>query len=264
MIRSIRAEHKLTEDPLQYSCRMHAHDMFEILYFVHGDAEFVAEGNRYHLKKGDIVISAKSESHYLNVQPPAYYERLMVVFELDNLSDNSIDAAWADMMLQKPLGKYNRFPAAMFAHQNWHYYMQRICDCDEQSKKEVYLRLMMLELTEAYGQIKAGTDNAPLGRSASIIRYINQHLFEELSLDILCTHFFLSKSQLNRIFKQATNSTVWNYILAKRLLRARELLRSGENPVVVCEKCAFKNYVSFYKAYQKQFGCPPKKDHRQN
>lgn len=262
MICSIRANHKLTEDPLQYHCNMHAHDQFEIMYFVHGDADFIAEGNRYHLKPGDVVVSCKSESHYLNVCPPAYYERIVVVFDLEDRGDNTVDAQWLELMAQKPFGKFNRFPAATFADQNWRYYLDRVCSCQEQDKKEVYLRLMMMELSEAYETVTENPQSSAPNRSTAIISYINQHLFEALSLDMLCQQFFLSKSQLNRIFKQATGSTVWNYILTKRLLRAKELLRSGENPVVVCEKCAFQNYVSFYKNYQKFFGCSPKEDHQ--
>jgi len=242
---------------------MHAHDVYEIVYFLHGDADFTAEGTHYHLKKGDIAVFAKSESHYFHVRPTTAYERIMVVFDLEDMHDNTVDAAWLRLMAQKPLGKYNRFPAALFADRHWHYYMERICTCSAVHEREAYLRLMMLELAEAYETVKAGSQSAAPGRAAAIIAYVNEHLYEEMNLDVLCAQFFLSKAQLNRVFKQGTGSTVWNYILAKRLLHAKELLRSGENPVCVCEKCAFRNYVSFYKAYQKYFGCSPKSDHRQ-
>lgn len=263
MIRSIRAEHKFTENPLQYRYSMHTHDKYELVYFVHGDADFVAEGNVYHLKKGDVLITGKSESHYLNVRSSAYYERIVVVFDLEDRGDNRVDSAWIALLDQKPLGEHNRFSATVFADRHWHYYMERLCGCNDSDKREIYLRLMLLELAEAYETVKTKPDRSAPSRSTAIISYINQHLYDELSLDVLCDQFFLSKSQLNRIFKQATGSTVWNYIMAKRLLRAKELLRSGEPPMSVCEKCAFRNYVSFYKAYQKYFGRTPKEDHQQ-
>lgn len=263
MIRSIRAEHKRTEDPLLYGYNIHTHDEFEMVYFVHGDADFVAEGNVYHLKKGDVVISGKSESHFLNVRSSAYYERIVIVFDLEDAGDNLIDRNWCQLMKNKPLGERNRFPAAVFGDRHWHYYMERICSCKTADEQNVYLRLMLLELAEAYEKTKTEPDSAPPSRAAAVIAYVNRNLYNELSLDALCSRFFLSKSQLNRIFRQATGSTVWNYIMVKRLLRARELLRAGENPTAVCEKCAFRNYVSFYKAYQKHFGHSPKEDHRQ-
>ncbi len=42
---------------------------------------------------------------------------------------------------------------------------------------------------------------------------------------------FLSKNQLNRIIKKATNTTVWSYITAKRLIYANELLYQGTPPL---------------------------------
>jgi len=262
MIRSIRAEHKCTDNPLQYRYKMHTHDQYEIVYFVHGDADYVAEGSVYHLKKGDVLISGKSESHYLNVKSESYYERMVVVFDLEDRGDNSVDSRWISLLAQKPLGQNNRFPGAAFSNRCWQYFMERLCSCTERTHQELYLRLMMLELAECFDTVMEMPDKQTANRSTAIISYINQHLYDDLSLDVLCEQFYVSKSQLNRIFREATGSTVWNYILAKRMIRARELLRSGEGPMEVCEKCAFHNYVSFYKAYQKYYGRSPKEDHK--
>lgn len=68
---------------------------------------------------------------------------------------------------------------------------------------------------------------------------------------------FLSKNQLNRIIKKATNTTVWSYITAKRLIYANELLYQGTPPLKTCEYCGFSDYPTFYKAYKKYFGHAP-------
>ena len=91
-----------------------------------------------------------------------------------------------------------------------------------------------------------------------IVKYINNHLSEELSLDIICDRFFISKSHINRKFKKVIGSTVWEYINIKRLLLAKELLHNGISPTNVYLKCGFKDYCTFFRAYKAKFGVSPK------
>ena len=93
------------------------------------------------------------------------------------------------------------------------------------------------------------------------INYINNHLFEDLSLDNISETFYISKTHLTRKFKKYTGSTVWDYILTKRLLYAKELLKNGEKPTDVYVDCGFNDYCSFYRAYKLKFNLPPKDDY---
>ena len=79
-----------------------------------------------------------------------------------------------------------------------------------------------------------------------------------LSLDHLSERFFISKSHLNRMFKKATGTTAWDYIVVKRLLMARSLLSEGMVPTDVYLKCGFRDYTTFFRAYKKHFGSTPK------
>lgn len=82
-------------------------------------------------------------------------------------------------------------------------------------------------------------------------------LCEEITVERLAEHFFLSASQFTRLFKEATGAAPLAYITAKRLVRARELLQSGESAKRVAEVCGFNDYSVFYKAYVKHFGEKP-------
>lgn len=82
-------------------------------------------------------------------------------------------------------------------------------------------------------------------------------LCEEITVERLAEHFFLSASQFTRLFKEATGAAPWAYITAKRLVRARELLQSGESAKRAAEVCGFNDYSVSYKAYVKHFGEKP-------
>lgn len=62
-----------------------------------------------------------------------------------------------------------------------------------------------------------------------IIQYINQRYTEEIRLDFLCEKFFISKFYLSRSFEKTTGKSIYQYILEKRMILAKQLLVYGEN-----------------------------------
>ena len=91
----------------------------------------------------------------------------------------------------------------------------------------------------------------------SLIGYVNDNLAMELTPELLCEKFHFSRAQLDRSFKNATGSTVWVYITAKRLLKARAYIQDGMRITEAASACGFKDYSTFYRAYRRHFGAQP-------
>ena len=91
----------------------------------------------------------------------------------------------------------------------------------------------------------------------SIVRYINENLEEDLSLERLSEKFFVSKYHLAREFKKYTGYTVHSFILKKRLLTARVLLREQNSILDVSLQCGFRDYSTFVRAFKAEFGLTP-------
>ena len=98
----------------------------------------------------------------------------------------------------------------------------------------------------------------------SIILYINQHLTEDLSLDALCKQFGISKSYLNKRFKEIAGTTLWDYVLIKRLTIARQNIHNGLSIQEAYQQSGFSDYSNFYRCYVKRFGVSPKEDSVRN
>lgn len=92
----------------------------------------------------------------------------------------------------------------------------------------------------------------------AILAYLNEHLSNDISIDILSERFFTSKYYLMHSFKEVTGYTIGNYLSTKRLLLARELISSGMSITQACFECGFKNYSTFSRAYKKSFGVSPR------
>ncbi len=258
----IRASEHLSEKPDKDHFFMHMHDTYEIYSINAGNADYYVEGTCYPLQHGDIMVMRKSESHQIVLKDDSIYGRRVINFDLPFLKQIDPDGTLLSIFNDRPLGQLNHYPAAMFPQNNWQFFLKRINATEDPALRLSYLMALLGELSECFEVLKSMDQPQEPDTVTSVIYYINQHITDKLSLSVLCDEFYLSKAHLNRIFKQSTGATVWNYIVTKRLLLSKELLSSGITPTDACTQCGFQDYTTFYRAYKKQFGVSPKAEQK--
>ena len=238
---------------------LHTHSHYELYCFLAGDVDFLVEGTTYPLEAGDLMIIGRSEAHYTRLHSPAPYERIVIHFSPQNILGTPEETAHIRRLLDgRPLGKGNRFPGAIQKYPHWSQYLHKLISASGWARS-VYLTALLHEMAAIYAEAPTASPDKRNGIS-QILAYINGNLTQPLSLELLSQKFYISKAQLNRSFKKATGSTVWEYIQAKRLLFAKELLRTGNAPTQVSTLCGFGNYCSFYRAYKKRFHISPNEE----
>lgn len=109
------------------------------------------------------------------------------------------------------------------------------------------------------GEASPANINMELANMKPVIKYIQAHLAEELSLDSIAAQFFISKFYLCRNFKLATGFSVRDYIIHCRILRARALLRNGYRVQETGELVGFHNNEHFIRTFKKLTGVSPKR-----
>ncbi len=253
--------HTRSEHPQQQNYSMHIHnDTHEILCFISGSASYYVEGSRYPLEHGDLILLRKGEAHHLELSGSTAYERYVVNFDIPSLSELDPDGRLLNAFYGRSLGKFNHYAASLFPDNQWRFYLEKISACDQPNEKLCYLLPLLNDLAQCFELLKSANTSGFKDRCAPIVKYINHHLQEDLSLSFLAKHFYLSKTHLNRIFRHSTGTTVWNYITVKRLFLARERINAGESPTRACVQCGFQDYNTFYRAYRQHFGVSPKND----
>lgn len=94
--------------------------------------------------------------------------------------------------------------------------------------------------------------------SVRIEQYIQAHLSERISIDMLAGRFFLSKNALYRLFHDEFQITVNAYITRVRLVRAQQLLKDPALELVqVSAMCGFSDYNYFIRVFKKQLHTTP-------
>ena len=95
---------------------------------------------------------------------------------------------------------------------------------------------------------------------ASVVRYIDRHYTEELTLELLTEQFGVSLSYLCHCFKRETGQSFTKYLTQRRLTRACELLaRSDLTVTEIGEQMGYTDYCYFTKGFKKHIGISPSK-----
>lgn len=102
---------------------------------------------------------------------------------------------------------------------------------------------------------------------AKIISYIDNNLFEKLTLQIISENVFLSPKCICENIKKISGMTYHELISERRFLEARRLIIGTDEPLIkIAERCGFDTYSTFYRGYLKYYGITPKEERlmRQN
>ena len=92
----------------------------------------------------------------------------------------------------------------------------------------------------------------------NVVRYVDQHYMEPMTLEQLTGQFNISLSYLCRCFKKETGLSFTSYLKKRRLERACELLvRSDLTVAQIGEQLGFTDYCYFTKVFKKNMGCSP-------
>ena len=253
----IRFYHSVDEHPVPDEFSRHCHVGYEIIYVVRGAGNYVVEGARYDLRPATLMLFRPGEFHYVDVRRDEAYERYVLHFAQDAVPEV---AGAMKKLLEKPLGEGNFYAlgdlpvpsAQIFEH------FSRLASLPEEAAGQM-ARLLLSELVVLLSVASPAAhkprQEEPLG--ARVIRYVNAHIAEPISLDTIAGEFYVSKYYLCRAFKRHNGISILGYINGKRVMMARQMIESGEAAAVVSERVGFSDYSTFYRAYRKAYGHAP-------
>lgn len=263
--KQIHFHHSVDHHPQDADFTMHVHEQYEIYYFVAGEAKYLVEGSEYPLRPGHLLIMQEMESHKVKILADKPYERYALHFFPEILDYIDPSRQLLQPFTNRPLGLNNLYRPVHFKGPQPVELLERMCtpaSSEEERRLAIMVHLYPLLdcIRHAFQQRQLDSEKSDRSPAEEIVSYINRHLFDELSLDFLANRFFLSTSQLNRLFRQATGSSVWEYITIKRLVAARGKIKAGTPIASACHECGFHDYSAFYRVYVRRFGNSPKAD----
>lgn len=247
---------------------IHVHDCYEIYYSIAGGKQFLINEHVYDFSSNDIFFINNFEPHYLQSINLDEHERIVIHIHPKYLKDlSTLQTDLEYCFTYRNDVHNNRISMTADEQKRFLYFINQLSSQERYGQDildhAMFLRLMVF-LNDVFIRQMNGDDNATKTISISnqtfheILSYINQHLSENLSIQMLADHFYLSPSYLCTYFKTSTGTTIKKYIIAQRINLAKSLLASGHTTSEACELCGFKDYSNFYKTFTKMVGISPK------
>lgn len=263
IISPMRISHNVTCN--QAKKLLHVHDNgFELLLFIRGNVNYFLETSIYHLEPGDILLVPPNTIHgYL--MDDSDYERIPLHIQRNLLvslstKDTSLSEAFGDSKHRV----VHLNPAEMkeyITHADAIIQSGLAMPYGHDVFARAHLMFLLLIVNKAYRNSYYSAKDVDV--SPKVIRnaidYINSHLTDNLTVQSISDDLSISNSRLSHLFKEHTGSSVWNYVMAKRLMLARNLLLEGKSVMDACYESGFRDYSHFNKSFSKAFDIAPGK-----
>ena len=241
----------------------HYHEFCKLLLLNSGSGGYVVDSQRYHLQPGDAVLIDCNSVHRPEFDETQDYERTIIYIDpafLKRESTNNCDlvscfSGTHGHVLRLTDRQYQQLHGIAVALEN------------ELSQKnygwEILGKALLLEILVTIRRFQEEDTVYPPplqpknDRILDVLRYLDEHLCEDLEIEQLADRFFISKYHLMRLFHKETGSTIHAYLVQRRLLLAREMIKKGVSATDACYRSGFRSYSSFTRAYSKSFGTTP-------
>lgn len=132
------------------------------------------------------------------------------------------------------------------------------------TKTDCMLLEMLIDYTRSYTSellFETKTSSTKASRKVfDLLNYFNSYYMEEISGDSIEELLDCNFDYLNRVFKQATGKTIFNYLNELRIIKAKQFLENGLHSISdVAEMTGFNDVYYFSKVFKKYAGTTPGK-----
>ena len=240
------------EKGTNYNFSGEKHSYWELTYVDKGELLTTIDGVSYHLKQGDLIFYAPMQFHTQST-----FEKISSSYLTINFKMNFNHA---DLLCNKifSLQRDSYFIVTRLIEElsNDNLYSNDLSLC--------YLKqliIQMLRLDNSHFHSKPTThmqqtyENELLN---DILLYIDDNIYEKISVSTLCEHFCISTSMLHSLFRKNMNNTAKNYINELKLSKSKELIRNSTHTLSeISEMLGFSSIHYFSKKFKSYFNISP-------
>ena len=247
---------------------LHHHDFYEIYFFQSGNVSYNIESRNYLLTPGDLLIISPNELHQpVFGEEKQVYERTVLWISKSFLEQFDLPGQEVSRCFDTSLPEHtNLLRPDGITRELLNYLLstlQQEMDSPEYGAG-LYSMGCLAQLLVLINRLalRANRDAEPRENADSVVYrvlgYINEHYNEDLSLDFLANKFFISKYHLSREFNRLVGTSVYRYIIQKRLVMAKQMMSAGMPTSEVYQHCGFGDYSNFYRAFKAEYQISPR------
>ncbi|GGH81370.1 AraC-like DNA-binding protein [Pullulanibacillus pueri] len=247
----------------------HFHEWYEIVYVYDGYGTFFINNLFYDMYPGDIFIIPSGTIHHTLPDHSRPLTSTALFFDDTMIYRELMGKSFSYMHVFDKGKQLNDYKLSLGNEQQHHieslfdrlYHELSHQSIAYQSACIHLLHLFLLSLNRMVAEIHKEplptVDKGPKWMR-DILKYIEIHLIENLTLSELAKEACVSPEHFSRVFKQTTGMNVTDYMTTKKVIKAKELLLStDDNVAVIAEESGFYSTPHFYRVFKKYVGETP-------
>ena len=240
------------EKGTNYNFSGEKHSYWELTYVDKGELLTTIDGVSYHLKQGDLIFYAPMQFHTQST-----FEKISSSYLTINFKMNFNHA---DLLCNKifSLKRDSYFIVTRLIEElsNDNLYSDDLSLC---YLKELIIQMLRLDNSHFHSKptthMQQTYENELLN---DILLYIDDNIYEKISVSTLCDHFCISTSMLHSLFRKNMNNTAKNYINELKLSKSKELIRNSTHTLSeISEMLGFSSIHYFSKKFKSYFNISP-------
>lgn len=261
---------KIVYSDRAFDTEYHEHDFLELAYIVSGKAKHIIDGNSMHIEKGDYFIVDYNTTHKYetyNNRPFAlincmfspklidetlhkchHFEDIATSYQV-NVNYRNLDAKPTKFLYHDENGTIFHILKMMLEE-----YEIKDLGC-----QEILKSYMIQLLIKTMRKIKLPTaENLDNNMVQHIIKYVQKHYHEKISLEEIAKKYGYSLSYISRIFKNEVGMTFQEYVQSIRIQESYRLLINTSKKVLdIAMSVGYSDVRFFYDIFKKQTGMTP-------
>lgn len=226
-------------------------------YCIDGEGTICINKKRYRLHAKEAFCIPGGREHYYYADKTNPWSILWVHFFGEDVKFYPLDAC-----------KVVSFPASHATNRMMYLFdlLFRVLEEPYSLGNFAYMtQVLSLILSETYLKERKDKVSEQNVQVSNIIRYMNNHLEENLTLDDLVERFQLSKSYLNVIFQKYTKKAPMDLFVTLKMTEACKLLKTSDMYIYeVASAVGYKDQYYFSKIFKKVTGTSPTEYKRGN
>lgn len=254
-IREILGYYYVIKGP-HYKFNGEKHNYYELTYIDYGHMETSINETDYHLGAHDLILYGPGQFHTQEIVKDKSCSYLTVIFDMDIDNDstllNNIFHCTNDM--HTILKKFINESSSQLP------YSKTLMLC--------HLQEVIILLLQSAIAIKKEKSNIKIGNNAiqhyqnelfnEIISYMNEKIYDPITIEEICQKFSISRSSLQALFKTHMNDSPKNHLINIKLQKSKELIL--ENKYTISEiafMLGFSSIHYFSRLFKQHFNIPP-------
>ncbi len=244
----------------------HSTPEFMLYFFLQGTGNIKIEGRNYEISPGDMVLINPTEMFHCTVDSTKYHERFVVHIDDTVVQDFPCDChELLNTFYNRQKGYGNHIPAQTVAENGLDTIVNSIYR-HIQSNGSVDTALVICKTIELLATLnRLLTDSASITKAPTyenklihnVLLYLGAHFQEDISIARIAQIFNIDKSYLSHLFKANVGTSLWNYVIFRRINHFNNLINQGWSIESACHQSGFQNYSNFYRLYKKHTGITP-------